>query len=132
MISRGSLAVPKLVSVGPHDMELNKERIQRLVDVMEEFRKLHPVFTAHQIQTLLLVALNEGLSLNELAELGGTKQSTISRQLIDLSEADREQDKGMGLIERTANPTNYRQNQYLLTPKGKALVIRLLNALWEK
>src|SRR3546814_8246995 len=67
------------------------------------------------------VALNEGKSLGELAELVGSNASTVSRHLLDLGERNRRMEPGYGLVDRRVDPMELRKNSYFLTPKGKAL-----------
>ena len=70
----------------------------------------------------LLVALNEGASLGELAEKAGMKTSSASRYLLDLSDKTRNGDKGYGLVRRESDPAELRRNMYSLTPKGRAMI----------
>src|SRR3546814_14747877 len=82
---------------------------------------LLPYTTLFRSQTFVDVALNEGKSLGELAELVGSNASTVSRHLRDLGERNRRMEPGYGLVDRRVDPMELRKNSYFLTPKGKAL-----------
>src|SRR3546814_10232505 len=80
-----------------------------------------PTIPTQLVQTFVDVALNEGKSLGELAELVGSNASTVSRHLLDLGERNRRMEPGYGLVDRRVDPMELRKNSYFLTPKGKAL-----------
>ena len=69
----------------------------------------------------ILVALNEGASPSELAEMAGATKSAMSRYLLDLSERLRNGDTGRDLLQRVQDPLNMRSVKYILSPKGKLL-----------
>lgn len=104
-----------------------KERagLYKLIAVFNELRDVSPSMSVPLAQTLLLVALNEGKSLRELADIAGLKQGTISRYLLDLSERNRSLEQGFGLVHREADPMELRKNMYTLTPKGREVLKRV-------
>src|SRR3546814_13689791 len=59
-----------------------------------------PTIPTQLVQTFVDVALNEGKSLGELAELVGSNASTVSRHLLDLGERNRRMEPGYGLVDR--------------------------------
>ena len=85
-----------------------------------------PVQIAH---TFILVARNEGLGVQDLADRAGTNKSTMSRHLLDLSGTLRSGAEGYGLLNRTQDPSNLRSVFYTLTPKGKLLINQLVEIL---
>ncbi|API58510.1 hypothetical protein BSL82_03645 [Tardibacter chloracetimidivorans] len=80
-------------------------------------------------RTFYVVALNEGKSLHELAKMMGISDSTVSRHLLDLGERNRRMEPGYGLVERTVNPSNLKQNFYTLTPRGRQVAEVLADLL---
>lgn len=77
--------------------------------------------TMGQAQSLLAVMLNEGKSLNELCEVTGTPQSTLSRNLLDLGIQDRNRNSGFGLVIGTTDPMDLRRKNYTLTEQGRRM-----------
>jgi DNA-binding MarR family transcriptional regulator len=77
---------------------------------------------ARQIQTFLLVAEKEGLSVADYAKKAGMSPTTMSRNLLDMGERDRNGEEGAGLVEGRDNILNRRERVYHLTPKGRALL----------
>jgi DNA-binding MarR family transcriptional regulator len=79
------------------------------------------------IEAFLLVALNEGSSLRDIVELSGKPQSTMSRHLLDLGERNRRMEQGLDLVAWRIAPEELRRKEYYLTPKGRALLRRILS-----
>ena len=73
-------------------------------------------------QAYLLVAEKEGLSVGEYAKRAGLSGTTMSRNLLDMGERDRNYEEGAGLVEGKENVLNRREKLYSLTPKGRALL----------
>src|SRR3546814_20819130 len=73
-----------------------------------------PTIPTQLVQTFVDVALNEGKSLGELAELVGSNASTVSRHLLDLGERNRRMEPGYGLVDRRVDPMELRKNSYFL------------------
>jgi DNA-binding MarR family transcriptional regulator len=101
--------------------------LQALWKAFGQFRNISPTLSISHAQAFLLVALNEGLSINELGALGGLKQSTISRALLDLAGHG----KDYALIDRHAHPEDLRKTVYTLNKKGRAFVRSLLDQYWD-
>jgi len=115
-----------------HQHELPKDQQRRLTGVLrclQAFQEHEQTMPIQMAQTFLLVALNEGLSMNEYQKMTGLPQSTMSRHLLDLGERNRQLGPGLGLVERRQVPTNLRANEYSLSPKGRTLVKQLLVAV---
>jgi DNA-binding MarR family transcriptional regulator len=62
------------------------------------------------------------LAINEYAKRGALSPITMSRNLIDMGERDRNHEEGPGLVESHENIMNRRETLYRLTPKGRALL----------
>jgi DNA-binding MarR family transcriptional regulator len=104
----------------------NKPLLRAFCAAIGAFRELSPTMPVGEVQMFLLVALNEGASLTELAEEGDMKKSTASRYLLDLSDKTRSGDAGYGLITREPDPEELRRNMYALTDKGRQIVANLV------
>lgn len=106
------------------ETEFNRQKIRRLQRALAQVRlSIDASITLPMLDTFLTVALNEGKSLTELAQLlGGASKSTTSRHLLELSDHSRTGGDGYGLVERRTNPTNLRENTYTLTRKGRNLI----------
>lgn len=100
----------------------DRKMLRSLYEAIRRMRDLSATMPVSQLQMFLLVSLNEGASLGELAEAADMKKSTASRYLLDLSDKTRAGDAGYGLITRDADPQELRRNMYALTPKGRGLL----------
>ena len=100
-----------------------------LSGICDEFQKLDPGMPLGKLEAFLLVVLHEGASLRDLCEISGQPQSTLSRHLLDLGHRNRHMEPGLGLIEGRIDPYELRKKQYLLTPRGRELLERLLAIL---
>lgn len=85
--------------------------------------------SAEALHIFWLVAMNEGRSVAEVAELVGSPAWSTSRTLLDLGDAKRGGNAGYGLLQRTTDPTNLRVIRYSLTPKGKILKNTILSLM---
>jgi len=103
----------------------------RKVDLLlRQFRtSIDPNIPAQMLQTFMAVAMNEGKSLTEIAKFVGSSISTASRHALELGARNRRMEPGYGLVARTTNPMNLRQNAYTLTPKGKLLLNNILKVM---
>lgn len=100
--------------------------IRQTLNALDPFFRIRGTMTARSVQAFLLVAEKEGLSVSEYAKRADMPVTTMSRNLIDMSECDSRYDEGAGLIEGRDNPTNRREKIYHLTPKGRALLASLM------
>jgi DNA-binding MarR family transcriptional regulator len=96
-----------------------------MLATLEPFFTIRTTMPARAIQTFLMVAEKEELSVGEYAKRAGISLTTMSRNLLDLADRDRNFDEGAGLIEGHENPLNRREKLYRLTPKGRALLARI-------
>jgi DNA-binding MarR family transcriptional regulator len=101
------------------------DRARGLLLALEPARDL-PV---SKLMTLLTVALKEGLTVDDYAKRAEISATTMSRHLLDLGEVDRNKKAGRGLVEGRTNITNQREKVYGLTPIGRALLTRIVEAL---
>jgi DNA-binding MarR family transcriptional regulator len=80
----------------------------------------------------LLVAADEGRSVNDYAERANVSKSVMSRQILDIGDATRTHEPGLGWVTARINPLERRAHEVVLTPKGRILAerVRELLDLW--
>jgi hypothetical protein len=96
--------------------------IKQTLTLLEPFFSIRETMPARCIQAFLLVAEKEGLSVGEYAKRAGMSPTTMSRNLLDISERDRNYAQGPALVEGKENVLNRREKLYSLTPKGRVLL----------
>lgn len=109
------------------DNDLNA--LRSLITCCEAFQAIRPTMPLQYVVTFLLVAMEEGLSVNEYAKRAGVSMSVMSRHLLDIGERNRHMEKGFGLITQRQSPLELRRNEYYLTTKGKALLHQITRQL---
>lgn len=113
----------------PTDADKRRQVLAAFGKALDEFRRLNPTMPVAQIQTFLLAAIADELTMSEIAEKTGTKVSTTSRYLIDLGIPRTSEDTAYGLLERGMGVRDPRAASYQMSRKGKALVNRLVSTL---
>ena len=103
--------------------------MRALTGICDEFKKFDTGMPIGKLEAFFLVVLHEGKSLKDLCQISGQPQSTLSRHLLDLGERNRTMGPGLGLVEWRIDPYELRKKQYLLTPRGRELLGRLLEIL---
>jgi DNA-binding MarR family transcriptional regulator len=103
--------------------------IHSMLAGLDPFFRLRPTIPARCVQAFFLVAEKEDQSVTEYARRGGLSPTTMSRNLIDMGERDRNHEEGAGLVESHTNIMNRRESLYRLTPKGRALLAAITRAL---
>ncbi len=104
--------VPTLAEVGLDQFApylLNRITNRWNSDLLEVLRRYG--LTTRQMRTLAVLSTKDGCSINELATLTVTEQSTMSRALVGMEE--------MGFIVRKARSVDARFNEVHLTAKGR-------------
>jgi DNA-binding MarR family transcriptional regulator len=115
------------VPVRPAQLEAAEERkLRALRHILSYFQEHEPQIPASMIDAFLIVAMNEGCSLRDAVAMSGKPQSTISRHLLDLGERNRKKEPGLGLVAWRIAPDELRRKEFYLTPKGRALLRRIL------
>jgi DNA-binding MarR family transcriptional regulator len=78
----------------------------------------------------LLVALEEGLGVQDYAERAGTTQAVMTRILFALTSRGRRRNKpGYGLVQQAVDLRDSRRHQTFLTIKGKALMHEIVRSV---
>lgn len=114
--------------IRPDPRFIDRKLLRSLCEALGEFRNLSVTMPVGEVYMFLMVALNEGSSLSELAEKADMKLSTASRYLLDLSDKQRIGKDGFGLVSREQDPAELRKNMYSLTPKGRNVLKNLMAA----
>lgn len=107
------------------------QRAERLLEVLQEFRKLDSDMQMPMAATLMLVALNDGISRTEVMNHLGVAGSTATRNLMGLMGQGRLGRPGHGLVDQRVNPEERRWRMHSLTPEGRRVVRRLLQLMAE-
>jgi DNA-binding MarR family transcriptional regulator len=113
----------------PRRSEEQTAVIHSMLAGLDPFFRLRPTIPARCVQAFFLVAEKEDMSISEYAKRGGLSATTMSRNLIDMGERDRNHEEGAGLVESHPNIMNRRESLYRLTPKGRALLAAITRAL---
>lgn len=98
---------------------------RRLLAAIQEFRTLDPDMQLPMAASLLIVALNDGVSRTEVMEELDVAGSTATRNLMGLMAQGRLGRPGHGLVSQRVNPDERRWRMHSLTPEGVAMVRRL-------
>lgn len=113
----------------PRRSEQQTAVIHSMLAGLDPFFRLRPTIPARCVQAFFLVAEKEDLPVSEYAKRGDLSATTMSRNLIDMGERDRNHNEGAGLVESFTNIMNRRETLYRLTPKGRALLAAITRAL---
>jgi len=101
-------------------------QIRGLLRVCDLFLELNGRLPLRCVQAFLAVAQRPGQSVGDYARQTTLSTSTMSRNLLDIGERNRYDEKGYGLIQGRDNPNNRREREYYLTPAGEALLRKVL------
>jgi DNA-binding MarR family transcriptional regulator len=102
--------------------------IRRLLSCIEVLRDADPDMPLVSAALLLSIAVNEGVTQRELIAKLKIPSSTASRSISVLSDVARVGKQGLGLVTWYDDPTDRRIKRLLLTPKGRSIVQKLLEA----
>jgi DNA-binding MarR family transcriptional regulator len=104
------------------------KKVRKLDRVFRHFRQIEDTMPITLAHALVAVGLNEGKSLNEIADSVDISVSNFSRYLLALSDRSRTggPGSGYGLVIREQDPINLRKNSYYLSPQGKLFFNELL------
>lgn len=94
--------------------------------VLKALYLLHPHMTTPQATTFLYVAMSqEAFTVSTLATLSGVNNTTVSKYLRDLGEANYPGRPSLGLLTVQNDPFDRRQHRVVLTKRG-VMVARML------
>jgi DNA-binding MarR family transcriptional regulator len=100
-----------------------------LLKALKPFHDLNSTMPLQYVTAFLQVAIKEGQTVSEYANLSGTSQSLMTRHLADLGTLNRHHEAGYDLVEAKDDPMDRRTKRNQLTAKGQRLVGQLLGAL---
>src|SRR5262249_24523401 len=93
------------------------------------FLEKKPLISVLYVDALLAVALNEGGTVNEYALVTNVSPSVMSRHLLDLSDVDRQNHKGLALVITMRDLKDPRITRTVLSAEGKELMRGVLRRL---
>ena len=98
-----------------------------LLQALHLMKGLDPRVSVNEVIAFLYAAENEGLTVQDMAYLGGLSQSTASRSLRALGPPDSawSQAPALGLVEAYLNPDDARSHVIQLSAKGREVRDRL-------
>lgn len=103
--------------------------LARLTRVMEIFHEYGAAFPASYVRAFLTIAEKPGRSISEYGDMLDTSQPVISRLLLQLGEKSRAGGKGLGWVQRVADPHDLRIKRLEITPRGQNVVQRIETAM---
>ena len=110
--------------------EQERNAAASLFSALQGFTAIRDTMPLQYVMSFLLVALDEGQSVNEYARRAGVGTTVMSRHLLDIGVRNRHMEPGFGLVDYRPNPMELRKHEYFLTPKGRALAHRILS-MWR-
>ena len=98
-----------------------------LLQALHQFKALDPRVSVNEVIAFLYAAENEGLTVQDLAQVSGLTQSTASRSLRALGpwSSTWSQPPALGLVEAYLNPDDARSHVIQLTDHGRDIRDRL-------
>ena len=98
-----------------------------VLQALHAFKALDPRISVNEVIAFLYAAENEGLTVQDMADIAGMTQSTASRSLRALGRPDSEWSHApaLGLLEAYLNPQDGRSHVIHLTERGREIRDRL-------
>jgi DNA-binding MarR family transcriptional regulator len=109
--------------------EEEKGYARALMLALEPFREIRGTMPLQYVYTFLMVATDEGKGGTEYAKDAGVSPTVMTRHLLDIGDRNRSMEEGFGLITQERDRNDLRRHHARVTPQGKALVRRFMNAL---
>lgn len=106
---------------------INKSEANKYLRFLQMFKKLDKEMPVGQLEFLINAVLMDGSSLTEVAAATGSKMTTASRYLGQLSAPSFKYPDGLGLLKSYENPFNRRMKVIELTDEGKELMRTIVN-----
>ena len=100
-----------------------------LMLALEPFRAIRSTMPLQYVYTFLQVACDEGKGVTEYAQKAGISVTVMTRHLLDIGDRNRQREEGFGLITQERDRNDLRRHHARVTPTGKALMNRIVNAL---
>lgn len=109
--------------------EEEKAFARSLMLALEPFREIRPTMPLQYVYTFLQVACDEGCGVMEYAKAAGVSPTVMTRHLLDIGDRNRNREEGFGLVTQERDRNDLRRHHARVTPRGKVLMRRLINAL---
>lgn len=106
-----------------------KAYVRALMLALEPFRDIRTTMPLQYVYTFLQIAVDEGKTATEYAKNAGVSVTVMTRHMLDIGDRNRAQEEGFGLITHDRDPNDLRRHHARVTPIGKALIRRIMNAL---
>lgn len=100
-----------------------------LMLALEPFREIRPTMPLQYVYTFLQVACDEGGGVMEYAKASGVPPTVMTRHLLDIGDRNRNREQGFGLVTQERDRNDLRRHHARVTPTGKVLMRRIINAL---
>ena len=115
----------------PLKRQVTDDSVVRLVDILQEFRKLDYEMPAQVILCFVFIASHNPCHSEVLCHELGLTRAAVSRNTDWLSEKHRLSKPGLGLIKKEVDESNRRRMILSLTPKGKLMLKSIRDKLNE-
>ncbi len=112
-----------------------RSEMRHLLRILQGLREIDPEFPIQYAICLTEIALDEGMSLSDLAERTGLALSTVSRIVGALSEKRQGSGKPYGLVTVKISSEERRRKELYLSPEGRnalAVIAPLIHAPLQK
>jgi DNA-binding MarR family transcriptional regulator len=105
--------------------------IDKLLSVLEVFRKIDRDMPLQQVVLFLAAVRNEGMTLTEICRKFDLAQSTASRNLAILAGLDKRYPNLKALVRLYENPMHRSSKVIEATPEGRVVLNSILRTLGE-
>lgn len=109
-----------------HDVPTSTSRV---LSMIKELREVDSTMALSTVATILCVYQMEGANMSEVGEFIGVPVTSMSRIFSILSNYGRGGKDGLDLVYTTEDPKNRSHRLVYLTPKGKALMSKIVGTL---
>lgn len=102
---------------------------RKLWDATQPWYYLQRKMPLQYVRAFLLVAMYEGKSVQEYADMANVSQTTMSRHLGDIGARNRHMEPGLELVTVSMDPMDQRRHIVALTNKGKMILRDMADAM---
>ena len=111
--------------------DLAQGKAESLLHIVDVIRELEPRMEMQTLACFLYVARhggrNRGVTVEEIKEELGIAQSSVSRNILKLSQIDRKGEPGLDILYTEDDPSMRRRKEVFLTSKGERIFHHLLD-----
>lgn len=105
--------------------EEDQQGVKAFLTALEVFTRERPTMPMQYARAFAYVALNEGISVRDLANKTGQSPTVMSRHLLDIGDSNRHLEPGMGLITTKIDPQDRRVHRAYLTATGRTFARKI-------